>query len=265
MSWRSLRALAAATAVAVMASNAGSAERIPYDPDTCSTDAGGKVFVRLFTGLSFAFPAWDLVGLHGAPPRPKDIGLIADPDEPEGCPLHPIIAQTIAVAYRPVAEPHPAEPEDQRWHPSRLQIFSFSGPVGMQDKYLETFTRQCIDRLNAEEREDILVDHQTVQECRLDQRGHEDSLDWPSYFVARPGAHPELSGRRFTVRCRGTIIAPGRPRICEVAYSVEGGPSVFYEFSDGIVPREHITDFDLQIRAFIEASRVPEYDVILDR
>jgi hypothetical protein len=139
MAWRILRGLAALAIVAGVVSNPASAERIPYDPDGCSTETGGRVFVRLFTGVSLAFPAWDLVGLRGAPPRPQDIGPIADPDEPEGCPLHPIIAQTIAVAYRPGAESHPAEPEDERWHPTRLQIFSFSGPVGMQDKYLGHF------------------------------------------------------------------------------------------------------------------------------
>ena len=46
---------------------------------------------------------------------------------------------------------------------------------------------------------------------------------------------------------------------------MEGDLGVAYRFSDAQVPPEHMADFDLQIRAFIEASRTPEYDVVVNR
>jgi hypothetical protein len=264
MSRQIFRWLAVVAIIAEGVLGPAGAETISYDSERCSTPTEGRVFVRHFTGMSFAFPAEDLGWLGGSPPTPDEIGPIADPDEPEGCPLHPIVAQHFSVAYRPVATRHPAEPDGIRWRPRGLRLYSFPGPVALQDMDTRMFARFCSDPTDPGKRANILIDHLTMQECRVKNPKSADDKDWPSIFIARPGAHPEYDGRRFAVRCGGTVFAPGGPRTCEVRYQIEGGPAVVYEFSDGIVPREHFTDFDLQIRAFIEASRTQEHDVSLE-
>lgn len=221
---RVLGCLALVAIATISGLGAASAERIPYDPESCATATDGKVFVRLFTGLSFAFPAWDLGYLGGPPPEPGDIGPIADPDEPEGCPLNPIVTQHFSVRYRPVAARHPAEGGGERWHPRGLRIYSFNGPTGIQDFYVEMFAESCINPLPSDDRTHRLVDYPALQECRLEQPGHADDRDWPSFLVARPGLHPEANDRRFVVHCRGMTLLPGAPRTCEVRYEIEVDP-----------------------------------------
>ena len=103
-----------------------------------------------------------------------------------------------------------------------------------------------------------------MEECRIAQRDKLDEGDWPSDLVARPGTHPEYDGRRFAISCLHAQI-PGGSRPCEALYRMQGDLGIMYRFEDARVPPEHMAAFDLQIRAFIEASRTPEYDTGIDR
>ncbi|HMR36559.1 MAG TPA: hypothetical protein PJ999_09815 [Paracoccus sp. (in: a-proteobacteria)] len=234
-----------------------SAETISYDPESCTTETDGRVFVRLASGLAFAFPAFDLLRLRDGPV--DDPGPVADPDEPEGCPLNPIVAHAMVVRYQPVAPRSPGEPADGRWRPELLQIFSWGGPVALQDIALDRFSEFCIKRPEVFQHGRALENVSPVlQECRGLTPGTPDILG-PSTMVARPGTHIEHEGRRFAVRCDGAF-SPGGSRSCDAHYRMRDGLSLMYRFEDGRIPLAHVAEFDLQVRAFIEARRVPEYD-----
>ena len=130
----------------------------------------------------------------------------------------------------------------------------------MQEIYLRLLEKNCLDRPTERTRKNRLVEVSSVlQDCRIGQRDKPDDGDWPSYLVARPGTHPEFAGRRFAVHCTHPY-SPGGFRSCEAYYRMEGDLGVMYRFDDTRVPPEHMAEFDLQIRAFIAASRAPEYD-----
>jgi hypothetical protein len=260
MGWRqTLCSPAAAIALGYfLIPTTGHAELVRYDPERCATDVRDQVFVRLQSGLAFAFPADDLLMLRGPVNDPR---LITDPSEPEGCPLNPIVTSGFAVAYRPARPPYPGEPEDARWQPQLLQIFGHAGPTRLQESNLKFFHRYCIKKPDTDPRAHRLVEVSPIlRECRVEQVDRSDDRDWPSYIVARPGAHLEFGGRPFAVHCYGSFL-PGGSRECTADYQIESGLSVMYRFQDAIIPREHIAEFDLQIRAFVAARRTPEYDV----
>jgi hypothetical protein len=232
------------------------AETISYDPDRCATDANDQVFVRLQSGLAFAFPADDLWLLEGAPV--EDPGPIADPTEPEGCPLNPFVTASAAVVYRPVGPPAPEEQDGARWRPELLRIHGHGGATRVQDVFLRLFDRCAEDPGNP-----IANVSPSLEECRM-RRPNWAEEDWKSFVRAVPGAHPEFGGTRFVVYCDSPYHAGGGRR-CQASYQLEDGLSLTYRFYDDVVPRENATVFDLQIRAFIAASRTPEYDALIDR
>ena len=212
-------------------------------------------------GQAVAFPAEPHLFLRGQPGWPDE--TFADPEEPVGRPLHPITSRSMAVGYRTVAPRNLAEPEDRRWRPEVLQLITNPNAGGahvMQEIYLRLFEKSCLDRPTERTRKNRLVEVSSVlQDCRIGQRDKPDDGDWPSYLVARPGTHPEFAGRRFAVHCTHPY-SPGGSRSCEAYYRMEGDLGVMYRFDDTRVPPEHMAEFDLQIRAFIAASRAPEYD-----
>jgi hypothetical protein len=236
-------------------SGAARSDVVRYDPDTCSTDVHDQVFVRLQSGLAFAFPADDLLMLHGSV---EDHGPIADPNEPEGCPLNPIVTSGFAVAYRPATASPGASGVPLR--SETLQIFGHAGPTRVQDVHLRHFDLHCVRKPESDPRvHRLLAVSPVLQECRVEQPDREDDRDWPSYLVARPESHPEFSGRPFAIHCFRPMVSGGS-RECSARYQMQIGLSVMYRFQDAVVPRENMAEFDLQIRAFVTERRAPEYD-----
>ncbi|WP_424930000.1 hypothetical protein [Amaricoccus tamworthensis] len=245
--------------------------RITYDPDSCATPTDGRVFVRLMNGQAFAFPAYDFIFFRGRPGWPDE--EFADPSEPEGCPLHPIVSQGVVVTYRATAPLGSDAQVNTEWHPRVLQLISNpggGGPVVIQDSDLKFFRRYCGEpsgnrRHGAEDepatQRGVLVNVSPVLlDCRLKDPNLPDQSDWTSFLVARPGMHPEYEGRRYAVLCFGAFH-PGGSRDCQSRYNIEGDLGVVIKFSDAVVPPEDMATFDLQIRAWIQSQRTPEYDV----
>ena len=46
---------------------------------------------------------------------------------------------------------------------------------------------------------------------------------------------------------------------------MQGDLGIMYRFEDALVPPAHMAAFDLQIRAFVDASRTPQLDAATDR
>ena len=213
--------------------------------------------MRLESGLAFSFPPSEYLGSLEWPV--ENPGPIADPSEPKGCPLNPIIANAFVAGYQPVTPRSPFEPPDRRWRPTRLHIISFRGPVSVQDIVLKGFTEGCIENPQGFQYGRVLEDVSSgLQECRGQSPDTPDG-DGPSRLVAKPQAHPELDGRRFAVQC-GVAFSPGGSRDCHAGYAIENGPAISYNFEDELVPPAHMLDFDLQVRAYIAARRAPRYD-----
>jgi hypothetical protein len=263
---RIARACAAMAVALFLLTLPAAAESVSYDLENCTTDTGGRVFVRLMNGQSFAFPAEDLLFLRGEAGWPDE--WFADPDQPAGCPLHPITSKSLVVRYSPVTPRHPAEPPGERWRPDLLQLVT--NPYGggahlIQGGNLRKFDSACINKPADNPRRHRLVDvSPALQECRFEQPDTKDDGDLPSFLAAKPGAHPEYEGLRFAVRCT-YADRPGGSRTCEAYYRMQGDLGIMYRFEDALVQPAHMAEFDLQIRAFVEASRTQELDVATDR
>lgn len=237
---------------------------ITYDPESCAAETDGRVFVRLMNGQAYAPPAEDLLELTGDPGWPDE--PYADPEEPIGCPPHPIATHAMRVAYRPVVPPHPDEPADRRWSPGLIRLITSlvedGGPQVVQQMHLNSVQNNCMPAgEDGATPRPVIELSPMLQECELRSPSEPDRPRWGSYIFARPGTHPEHEGRRFVVLCWPHKF-PGGPRDCDARYRMPGGLGVRYRFSDRHVPPEHMAAFDLQIRAFIESIRTPEYDVV---
>lgn len=255
---RLLRALSILATTAWFAICEAAAGSIQFDPDKCSTNANGNIMVRLESGLAFSLPPSEYVGSADWPV--KNPGPIANPSDPKGCPLNPIVANAFGVQYQSVTPRSPFEPPDHRWRPTQLQIFSFYGPINRQDITLKIFTESCIENPQNFQYGRILEDVSPgLQECRGQSPNKPDG-DGPSLLVAKPKAHPESGGRRFGVDC-GVAFSSGGSRLCQAAYVIKAGPTISYDFEDAIVPPARMLEFDLQIRAYIAARRAMSYDL----
>lgn len=111
------------------------AEDLSYNPDTCTTPADGKVYVRLYpAGIGFAVPYRSLGFIDGRPV--EDRGPLAVPGDPEGCPGNPIVTRVITFNYH--YEALKADRSNPRlgWRPNRMQIFGrrLEGPQAHQER-----------------------------------------------------------------------------------------------------------------------------------
>ncbi len=235
---------------AILAIGGGASADAPVCPENTGGDTGGKVLVRLVSGLAFWFDGSGYM-LRGSPLPSDDPNL-----PPEGCPGNPIITRGISFPYR-----YNALLEDRRaprfpeGRPDLLQIFGHDGPVNIQRGDLKLF-----DHFKAEGAEcEVLSD--VLEVCRIVSR----SLPrrrWNALYRALPGAYFEHEGLPFAGKC---IRSGGGDelgsRICEFDYMLMDGLSVCYRIDDRKIPEDQFIAFDRELRRQILAARAPEHDV----
>lgn len=244
-----------ATALSAAVSRAGT-EQLRYNPATCPTEAHGKVYLRLATGIAFGFPAGSLQFLYGTfEPRPE----APDPSAPEGCPGNPIVTKSATVAFS-----FEIPPETEGGEPQRIATF-----VKLRGADALAFDRGT-DLLYLQEMIFHLFEvSQKLGRCEETPEGWEVCYQpWPgrphhtengAYYIALPGRHPLRSGVPLAVRC-----APPHPwdgvRLCDLDYRPLPRVYLAMSFTDEEIPIEHLFDFDNAVVAWLESSRVPELD-----
>lgn len=240
----------------VLSANASSAETINYDTESCATETGERVFVLLSNGQAFGIPALDLVRLEGDPKWPDEV--YADPSQPVGCPLHPIAAPDISIAFRPTDSVW----NDSNGRPLVVRLIYGGNSYRIQRINLRSFERACVPVEPGGPTRRPLIDVSPIfQDCRMIRPDNPNAGSWGSYLAARPGTYPEYDGRRFIVHCWATLTERPGPRACETDYVIKGDVAVYYKFWDNITPPEKMIGLDQEVRAFIESIRTPEYDL----
>lgn len=254
----SVLALAAAVLTALIAWHPAAAEppeTLRYSPATCSDSADGRIFIRLLSGLHFAFPYKDVKGLRwDGEDRPD---LPADESEPLGCPRNPAVAGSVRLAWRPDWDGPAPDPD---WPAIRLNVIHHDGPLGLHEDLIY-LAEKWTDRFVK------LSDELEVHRGRPAPSGT--SVDGLALIVARPGAYPLAMGRRVAVRCL-PAIRPGSPKNCRFDYGLTDGLSVDYQFAgvpegsapspwtDGHVAEIDVLDFDRHIRRYLAAHQLSE-------
>lgn len=239
------------------ASSEARAEQFRYTPETCSTNADGKVYLRLNTGVAFGFPADALKHLRGAidyepPPVPN-------PDDPEGCPGNPILTQS---AYLLFHFPRSAETPTGEFAPDLSLLFSIGGAEARlfdNDGYVGSQGSSI--RLYRKLREAGKWCESTPagwNVCYGAVERPENPTDFGAFYVAEQDIHPLRSGAPLSLQCWPPH--PGGDRECSTTYQPLPRIRMSVRFTDNLIPVEQFFDLDRAITAWLKATRVPELD-----
>lgn len=237
-----------------------------FDPSVCATDTGGKVIVRLVSGLAFAIEP------EGFLPRFPVTDPAAPPGVPRGCPESPIVTEGLALpfAYNAALADRADLPFG---HLSMLQLFGHDGPVTVQRNTLgryETlreatgFCGVADNGLRYCHACDEDPERPGYCQTRADGSNNFGQLGW-DWYTALVGPPREGIGAEalpIAIYCleRVLFVAPD----CTVQYKVREGLSVVYDVTTAGVPGEVLPDLllgsDRLVRDFIEARRAPAHD-----
>ena len=258
--WRVFAAAPGIAATALLVHGAGAAnEQLRYNPATCSTDADGKVYLRLNTGVAFGFPADALQYLrdkveYDPPPVPN-------PDDPEGCPGNPILTPS---AYLLFHFPAPVVPRAGEFTPDIPLVFSIIGAVerlhdqegylGLQGSTLRMFE---IYREMGNWCEVTPAGWDVCYAAGVTEKP-EHPAQFAAAYVARENMHKLRSGAPITLHCGPPC--PPRGRQCPPYYQPLPRVSLSLRFYDDVIPAESFFDLDRAITDWLKAARVPELD-----
>jgi hypothetical protein len=233
------------------------AEQLRYNPATCSTDADGKVYLRLNSGVAFGLPADALKHLRGEidfEPPP-----VAKPDDPEGCPGNPIITPAAYVLFQ---FPPPAGSVTGQFAPDIPLLLSIGGAdarsfgehgyLRLQHSNLELYRRKR-ERGNWCESTPAGWDV-----CYGSVERPEKPTDRGAFYVAREDVHPLRSGGPLTLECWPPD--PTGERECSSVYEPLPRVKVMLRFDDDVIPVEQFFDLDRAITEWLQGARVPELD-----
>jgi hypothetical protein len=242
-----------------------------YDPQSCKTDAHGKLYIGLGRNV-LAFPAHhDVVvenPLHpGNNPIPPP-----DPSQLEGCLENPRQLDGYAILYAGFAALNGEQPT------SRGQSFGT-----LVFELIRTLRGDAVPTDNdppwpSEDEQALLppliCPKATITEelpngltaCRvkphLPNEDVKDQRDWGGTYVARSDVYTTPMNRQFIIFCDQLVFRSAVPR-CSVAYIVTPGLGLTYRFQPyvgpNIVPLDRIIDFDKELRAAITAMTVKDY------
>ena len=257
--------IAAGLAATALLSAGGDAtaksEQLNYTPEACSTDAKGKVYLRIGSGIAFGFPADALVYLrdpvrYDPPPAPN-------PDDQEGCPGNPF---DTSAAYLRFSFPAPVVAKTGEFTPEIPLVFSIIGAVAAlldADGYLHT--QKGTMRL-------LGVSKESGNWCETTPAGWEvcygtihvnaePAKRGGALYVASAEVHPLRSGGPITMWCTPQLLGTDI-RQCSTSYQSLPGVSLAFRFNDNVIPVESFFDLDRAITEWLEAARVPELDFV---
>ncbi|MCV2865750.1 hypothetical protein [Defluviimonas sp. WL0075] len=245
------------------AASRASAE-LHFDPATCSENPGGKMIVRLVTGIAFAVPP-DTVDIASAEPDPD-----GEPGEPPGCPGNPF--RTVALSLLPHGEPiFDTRTTALFWNVDIRIIKLIGNDYGAEaNRYLlESYTIFAEQRGNCGKSPEGLS---ICYHCRED-------ADRSGYCEDKNGMGASSDGRiieraGFHVvdaeSATGSDDLPwiascgsessGGARLCFAEYTPQSGLSVAYAFGLTRLDMSVLREMDQSLRDGIQELRAPEYD-----
>jgi hypothetical protein len=258
-----------AIAAAFLASPA-LAQAEAFDTALCPTPTGGKVIVRLVSGLAFAVEPGSYLLAHAITDRS------APSDVPQGCAENPLIAASVAIPFyfnaaEGVRRGEPAPIPFGRIE--SLEVFGHEGPTNNQDGDLRRFEELLERGSSCGDAEGgwrfchvCYPDPDRLGTCLLGEPGTanqgQPSWDSPTYVVGPPREGEGRSAWPVAFR-RGGRWSSGHLD-CEARYQLRNGLSVVYKVIGSDAPWEVLPDLlvsaDRLVRDSIEALRAPASD-----
>ena len=229
--------------------------QLTFDPSLCAEDPGDFVYVALWQSV-FRIPADQLFYILDHPPDelPR-VPLPPKPDDPEGCPGHPIQAAVFDLALRLDAWPtnvgDPPLVEGKAW---RFKLVA-SGPEqwGLQP------AQEIIRERNCSHASDIEQDASGLTICRVPRSDKPDNKSvWGFSVYADPDVYAAPFDRLFTSSCLASIN--DRYHNCSVAYKFLSDVNISYRFRTIELTISQLLRYDHALRARLKASRVEGYD-----
>jgi hypothetical protein len=239
----------------------------PYDPQSCKTDAHGKLYIALGRNV-LAFPTSRGVVVVEAQLYPGNNPIPPpDPTQPEGCPDNP--RQLTSYAF-----PHAsaiALTTDEKTSPNqtlgaqRIVLFrtlkgdatpTDSDPIWpSEDLELKLASSSCAQATIQEDLPNGL--HACRVKPHFDDNHEVDQRSWGGSYTAASALYSTPTGRPFVAHC-GPLLFD-----CRVAYVIAPGLGLVYEFQpyvgSRIIPVGKIIDFDKELRATVGAMLVPDF------
>lgn len=235
------------------------ADTLDYDPESCATPADGMVYLA-FNRIVLSIPAFDLKSIRDMPPeRLAKMPPPPNPNEPEGCPDHPIQATgfTLPYLYHAIRK-NKRDPQLPPYAPNILKLANSRPDYwGLQPSEERRFDEACS---KFEEREEL---SNGLIACRVP---HSDPTrpreKWAVHLQAKPEVYSAPFGRPFVITC---YPFGNGSQTCLVSYKLYETLNVFYEitvqhqYSARFIPLTETIEFDRGLRAKIEDARVKDF------
>jgi hypothetical protein len=259
VAWR--RTILVAMSVVALLPAGAFAETLTYDPESCSRDAKGMVYLA-FDRVVLRVPAEELTLIRDLPPeRLAEVPAPPNPNEPEGCPDHPIQAGgfTFSYLYEAIRK-NKRDPQLPPYVPRILKLTASKPDFwGLQLFVERDFEKTCDMFQDKGEIDGGLI--ACWHPLEGDPRPREARA---VHLKARPEIYGAPFGRPFVVSCmpRG----PAGQQDCQVQYKLYETLNVFYEvrvqnkYSKQVLPLDQIIEFDRVLRTKIEAARVENFN-----
>jgi hypothetical protein len=247
-----LAAALAAVVVGVPLAESASADEFEYDSSHCTPDAKGFVYLEIGREV-FRWPQEELTVIGDLPPELKAAApQPPDPDEPEGCPGHPIQGRSFSFAYsyKAILE-NTANPTYPPGAPSLLRLFSVTEDYwGLQPSTEQAFHSTC-------DRWQIRVQlPEGLTGCKVPTTDSQiPPEEWATYYEASSTEYTAPFGRPFIVSCHGAV----RIMLCNVRYKLLPTVNMRYEFELRRIPIEQIISYDRSLRDRVFSALVRDH------
>ena len=247
-------AAAAFAALSLAAAPSARAETMIFDPTECATDPQGNVTITLGR-IVLQVPIHELSYIQDLQPDDRTAAPAPpDPSQPEGCPDHPIVGRSFSFnylvdAYRRRDRSEGALPR----RVDRLLLVDVSPEYwGMQPLNEQAYERIC----NTYDLKSIAPNGLTI--CRVRPEDQEIPQEhWPFAAQAPIKIYGAPFDRPYTMYCLWGVVRGTHQ--CSVTYKLYETVNLAYRFAPHRLPIEDLIEFDRELRAWIESSRVQDF------
>jgi hypothetical protein len=234
--------------------NEARAGELQFSPDLCATDPGDTIHLALGRTV-LRVPLNSLVYILDIPQNDEaDVPEVPDPNEPEGCPDHPVQARAYtlrAALSEPGGSGDLSDSAGTRFVPFKLVSVS-PDDWGMQPWAEKRFDKNCESFGVWTELENGLV------ACRvIFEDAPELDNDSAISYQARPEIYNAPFDKPFVVIC-SHLLGIGT-QTCHIIYKLYPTVNFVQKFDLQRVDPANLVDVDRALRTWIENARVKDY------